>query len=76
MNRLKLKWCVAIDIGIIQSYKKVSNETNNDRFGHNYNYYERKENKKESKVGTHQRMREPIQIKNYRKEIIKENNIK
>ena len=48
---------------VIQSYKKVSNETNNDRFGRNYNYYERKENVTSSKKAeTRQRMREPIQV--------------
>ena len=48
---------------IIQSTKNVKNETTKDRFGHNYNYYERKENTSSSKKSqTHQRMREPIQV--------------
>ena len=46
----------------------MSNETNNDRFGHNYNYYERKENVSSSKKAeTRQRMREPIQVQKGKK---------
>ena len=60
---------------IIKSTKNVKNESTKDRFGYNYNYYERKENTSDSKKAeTHQRMREPIQIQKGQKYTKNENN--
>ena len=51
----------------------IKAKPNNDKFGHNYKYYERKENISTSKTSqTYQRMREPIhktQIYTYNKEL-------
>lgn len=42
----------------------IKSESNKEKFGHNYNFYERKENVNPSKVvEIHQKMRQPIQIK-------------
>ena len=41
----------------------IKSESNKEKFGHNYNFYERKENVNPSKVvEIHQKMRQPIQI--------------
>ena len=42
----------------------IKSGSNKEKFGHNYNFYERKENVNPSKVvEIHQKMRQPIQIK-------------
>ena len=47
-------------------------QSKEERFGHNYNFYERKENISASKVSQiHQRMREPIQIQKNQKHTVK-----
>ena len=53
---------------IIKSNINKTNESVKDRFGYNYNYYERKDNISSSKKAeTHQRMREPLQIQKINK---------
>ena len=51
---------------IIQSNNQTKNVEIKDKYGHNYNFYERKENTISSKKSeTHQRMRQPIQVQKY-----------
>ena len=48
--------------------------TKEEKFGHNYNFYERKENTNSAKVSqTHQRMREPIMIQKNQKSVKTQN---
>ena len=48
----------------------VKTETNADKFGYNYNFYERKENVSSSKAAQfHQRMREPYRIQKEQKSV-------
>ena len=52
--------------------KNTKIQSKEERFGHNYNFYERKENISAAKVSQiHQRMREPIKIQNTQKHVVK-----
>ena len=60
---------------IIQSNNQIKNTEIKDKFGHNYNFYERKENSSSSKKSeTHQRMRQPIQVQKNIKYASNQNN--
>ena len=54
----------------IEKETYVKTETNADKFGHNYNFYERKENTSSAKTSEfHQRMREPYRVQKEQKSI-------
>ena len=54
---------------IIQKVRK-SKKKHADKFGHNYNFYERKENTSSAKTSEfHQRMREPYRVQKEQKSI-------
>ena len=54
----------------VEKEKYVKTETNAKKFGHNYNFYERKENVNPSRASQfHQRMRELYRVQNEKKSV-------
>ena len=58
----------------VENKMNVKTESNIDKFGYNYNFYERKENINKSKAAQiHQRMREPFKVQKEQKHIKEQN---